>query len=354
LVWLRVFDSGQHAALSNLVQLFAELERIAPVLHDWDRDTDGSLYLVCRPPRGRWRTLSKVASERPLGTAAAIVLVRRAARILQLLSDRGFSPAGRVGDGLVLTSQGQLLLAAHLESRPAGPAHVQQLTDLLVDLAGEDLRAVPRPLVTAPADSLSWLVKELEHSERSVFSGVNGQARLVATNRRLVAAASLRPARSTAGRWAVGALVTLIAAAGAGAAAARVGSQLPRPVPEARGAAESEAHRVLNEAGWKVRVLEKTSKRPAGLVLAQRPSAGTELRPGRQVLLTVSSGPKLTEVPDVTGLPRMEAEWDLESAGLRVRAEAAPGTPGQVIRVEPAAGTGVLPDSEVMLVYGAG
>src|SRR5262245_4987066 len=55
---------------------------------------------------------------------------------------------------------------------------------------------------------------------------------------------------------------------------------------------------------------------PEGLVVATDPATGAQAPWGSTVVLRVSKGPDLVEVPDVTGLTRKEAEDRLRAAGL--------------------------------------
>jgi eukaryotic-like serine/threonine-protein kinase len=58
------------------------------------------------------------------------------------------------------------------------------------------------------------------------------------------------------------------------------------------------------------------SDRPAGVVFAQRPGAGTQLEEGQNVTIFISSGRRA--VLDVTGLPLEQARQRLEDAGFEV------------------------------------
>jgi eukaryotic-like serine/threonine-protein kinase len=63
-------------------------------------------------------------------------------------------------------------------------------------------------------------------------------------------------------------------------------------------------------------VSEEASSAPAGEVVRQTPSAGTEVEPGSTVTITVSKGPEKVEVPNVVGEPRPEAVARVREAGL--------------------------------------
>jgi eukaryotic-like serine/threonine-protein kinase len=103
-------------------------------------------------------------------------------------------------------------------------------------------------------------------------------------------------------------------------------------------------------------VEEEESAKPAGEVIAQSPSAGSELPRGSSVSIVVSSGRRQAEVPNVIGKERREAVEDLRAAGLvpEVREEETE-VPAQVGRVTdqfPPPGAGVEPGSGVTVVVG--
>jgi len=59
------------------------------------------------------------------------------------------------------------------------------------------------------------------------------------------------------------------------------------------------------------------------------------------------------DIPDVRGMPASDARAQLERAGLKfARAEAAVGTPGQVLWTRPAIGSRVPSDTPVTIVVG--
>jgi beta-lactam-binding protein with PASTA domain len=98
-------------------------------------------------------------------------------------------------------------------------------------------------------------------------------------------------------------------------------------VPSVVGETASDAGATLREAGLQARVVRVPSAEAAGTVIAQNPSAGTELQEGRFVRINVSSGTGATagvEVPDVTTLDEAEARAQLEAAGFPVRVEREP------------------------------
>ncbi|MCY1159953.1 MAG: hypothetical protein MOP51_2978 [Citricoccus sp.] len=96
----------------------------------------------------------------------------------------------------------------------------------------------------------------------------------------------------------------------------------------------------------------------ADSVISTDPGPGTELRRFNTVLVTVSLGPELFDVPDVTGLAREEASRALVGAGLslgRVSTEHSDTVDrGLVVRQEPGAGASLRGGHPVAVVVSAG
>lgn len=128
-------------------------------------------------------------------------------------------------------------------------------------------------------------------------------------------------------------------------------------VPEVVGETADEARRTLERSG-----LEYTEAaalhhpRPAGSVVAQEPLGGQLTRPGAEVQVTLSLGPKQRPVPDVVGLSHRQAEIALAQGGYEadvtwVDAEA---DVGQVVGTRPEPGTPVPLPGKVQLLVSAG
>ncbi|MFD3570690.1 Stk1 family PASTA domain-containing Ser/Thr kinase [Streptomyces sp. NPDC058667] len=97
----------------------------------------------------------------------------------------------------------------------------------------------------------------------------------------------------------------------------------PIDVPDVTGETVGDATALLREAGLTVRVAPERVHSPedAGAVAAQSLAEGSRAAEGDAVTLTVSKGPKLVEVPDVTGETADDARAALEDAGFQVEVE---------------------------------
>ena len=61
------------------------------------------------------------------------------------------------------------------------------------------------------------------------------------------------------------------------------------------------------------------SQQPAGVITGQEPAAGATFQPGQTVVVRVSTGPQLVNVPDLTGMTVQQATQLLEDAGFQVK-----------------------------------
>ncbi|MCH0542576.1 Stk1 family PASTA domain-containing Ser/Thr kinase [Streptomyces sp. MUM 203J] len=94
----------------------------------------------------------------------------------------------------------------------------------------------------------------------------------------------------------------------------------PIEVPGVVGQSLDAARGTLSEAGLTVEVAQERtdSRHPAGSVAAQSLAEGDTAARGDTITLTVSSGPRMVRVPDVTGKSVDDATRDLEAAGFEV------------------------------------
>lgn len=129
-----------------------------------------------------------------------------------------------------------------------------------------------------------------------------------------------------------------------------------RPVPDIIRLRADRARIVLEASGFQVLVDSIESEIPRGRVLDMAPEAGTVATVPVEVLLTVSMGPPMVEMPLLLGLQEEEAMAVLDSVGLtllEVETRFRFGRDqGLVIVQEPPAATLVERGSAVRLVVG--
>jgi serine/threonine-protein kinase len=124
-------------------------------------------------------------------------------------------------------------------------------------------------------------------------------------------------------------------------------------VPSTAGLEATAAEAKLEEAGFRPRTEEVHSKKvEAGLVIHSSPPGGETATRGTEVLLTVSSGPKLTAVPVLVGTQRSVAVQQIRGRGFvpSVEEETSSSPAGQVIQQAPHAGSQLPPGSTVSIV----
>ncbi|MFE5935274.1 Stk1 family PASTA domain-containing Ser/Thr kinase [Streptomyces sp. NPDC056470] len=107
------------------------------------------------------------------------------------------------------------------------------------------------------------------------------------------------------------------------AVALTVSKGAPVDVPDVAGASVADATRTLQDAGLSVRIATEQihSSEEAGTVAAQSLAEGSRAAKGDRIVLTVSKGPRMIEVPDVTGESADAARQALEGAGFEVKVE---------------------------------
>ncbi len=103
-------------------------------------------------------------------------------------------------------------------------------------------------------------------------------------------------------------------------------------------------------------VSEEESSAPAGEVISQSPSAGSEVEPGTTVGIVVSSGEEQATVPNVIGKLRADAVQAVREAGLSPSVEeeetAVQGKIGRALDQFPPPGTELEPGDSVTIVVG--
>ncbi len=97
----------------------------------------------------------------------------------------------------------------------------------------------------------------------------------------------------------------------------------PVDVPDLTGLSVQEATDALDEEGLKAEVLPGRVNSPeaAGDIARQSPRGGTRAAEGDTITLTVSKGPRMIDVPDVTGKDVDEATRLLKAMGFEVKVD---------------------------------
>jgi serine/threonine-protein kinase len=129
-------------------------------------------------------------------------------------------------------------------------------------------------------------------------------------------------------------------------------------VPELVGLTEDEAQGRLERLGLEYTVRSGVThfRAPEGAVLAQDPLPGQYARPGAPVYVSLSRGPELHVLPDVSGLSERQAAIVLERMGYEVTIERTTHTleQGRAVETRPGAGTELAVPAEVALVISEG
>ncbi|MFF8912597.1 Stk1 family PASTA domain-containing Ser/Thr kinase [Streptomyces sp. NPDC015032] len=97
----------------------------------------------------------------------------------------------------------------------------------------------------------------------------------------------------------------------------------PVDVPDVTGLSVKDATAALDEQGLKAEVLPDRVNSPevAGDIAHQSPGQGSRAAEGDTITLTVSKGPRMIGVPDVTGKNLDDARSELEDAGFEVKVD---------------------------------
>ncbi|MFC8129522.1 Stk1 family PASTA domain-containing Ser/Thr kinase [Streptomyces sp. NPDC057302] len=155
-------------------------------------------------------------------------------------------------------------------------------------------------------------------------------------------------------------VAAVLLALGLGAGVWYINSGQFTKVPPLLAKTESAAKKRLGEAGLDVKDVKRaysdTDKR--GTVMATNPGAGERIRDNGSVTLTISRGPEIVKVPDLSGTSLAEAKDKLKDAGL------APGMTnkafseeirkGSVIGTDPKSGTKRKAGSAITLTVSKG
>jgi len=130
-------------------------------------------------------------------------------------------------------------------------------------------------------------------------------------------------------------------------------------VPKLAGMEQKQVEVELGKLGLDLAVVgeEHSEEVPAGGIISQAPAAGTRVKSGRRIKVTVSRGSDIQVMPRLTDIRLEEAEFLLRQLGLEV--DLVSNTPssaprGMVLAQDPAPGTRVVRSRPVRLLLSDG
>jgi serine/threonine-protein kinase len=140
-----------------------------------------------------------------------------------------------------------------------------------------------------------------------------------------------------------------------------VGAPAPQvQVPNLNGMSQAQAQAALAKAQLQlapnVATQPVTNSSQLNKVVSQNPPANSQAQPGTSVSITLGSQPANVSIPDETGKQYNQAKQDLTSQGFQVQKQTTPSDQpqGQVVGMNPSAGTSVAPGTTVVLMVSDG
>lgn len=97
---------------------------------------------------------------------------------------------------------------------------------------------------------------------------------------------------------------------------------------------------------------------PEGIVISQSPDPGSKVIKGRRVLIVVSKGPEIAEIPVIAGMSERQARSELRKNGfstvevLRKFSDAQPAD--KIIEIDPQAGSSVSRETKITIILSKG
>lgn len=129
-------------------------------------------------------------------------------------------------------------------------------------------------------------------------------------------------------------------------------------VPRLIGLDEDAAEAKLNDLGLDGDATRENNTAPPGEVFAQAEDAGTQVPRGTSIAYTVSLGPEQSQVPQLVGLTRAQAQKALEGAGLELgevtEEDSTEQRKGRVVSANPSEYETVEKGTEVSIVIASG
>ena len=126
-------------------------------------------------------------------------------------------------------------------------------------------------------------------------------------------------------------------------------------VPSLRGMSSGRVTATAHRLHLRLTLKHRHSTAPAGIELAQSPRAGSSVKQGSALTVTLSDGPPPVPVPKLVGYSSADAQSAVKQAKLQPAITMVPalgGGPGDVIAQSPDAGRHIAPGSTVTLSVG--
>ena len=320
----------------SFVELFrAEAQLEARLKHpgvvevfDWGHDGYAN-YVVMDLLEGT--TISRLLADGPLPPDRVLTVGRQAAAALAYAHAEDVAHGAVGPDHVMVAPDGNTtLIDFGLQCRgvceyPAAPdSDTYALGALLYEMLVGASPTGPRPIDLPeneawpehPRKLSSDVPPELDHIVMKAISP-NPADRYQTAAELQAALDKLAKPKSRAWLWALLALVAVVVVA---AAVWFFSSQIKVVVPDVIGTTQAQAQATLSASGFTMVVAGQSPSLDvlAGSIVSENPSAGTEVRSGSQVGVTVSTGKPAATVPSVAGLGLQAASSSIASAGLVV------------------------------------
>jgi len=291
--WARQFNGGGHEDSHTLVV---------------DRQDGGGRHHIGREPfLGRWLfgprlliVVLVVALGLGLGLGGWWLFSGRFAHVPVVAEDSvGQATAILTGDGFIVRQGARV----HSNTVPKGKV-------VGTSPAGRVSKGTTITLLISSGPFTS-VVPDVRNDTQSAAQAALAHRHLVSTVQKVGANAPVGtvvgtspPAGST---WPQTKTVTILVAAGP-------------PLPDFTGQSIDAVRQLASQNNVKLQEESDTnSQDPAGIVVSQEPAAGAMFQPGQTVVVRVSTGPQLVNVPDPIGMDARDATRLLENAGFQVK-----------------------------------
>jgi serine/threonine-protein kinase len=291
--WARQFNGGGHENSHTLVV---------------DREDGGGRHHIGREPfLGRWLfgprlliVVLVVALGLGLGFGGWWLFSGRFAHVPVVAEDSvGQATATLTGDGFIVRQGARV----HSNTVPKGKV-------VGTSPAGRVSKGTTITLLISSGPFTS-VVPDVRNNTQAAAQAALARRHLVSTVQKVGANAPVGtvvgtspPAGST---WPQTKTVTILVAAGP-------------PLPDFTGQSIDAVRQLASQNNVKLQEESDTnSQDPAGTVVSQEPAAGAMFQPGQTVVVRVSTGPQLVNVPDPIGMDATDATQLLENAGFQVK-----------------------------------